>query len=299
VSGGDVLALAASGDNIFLGGDFTAVGTAARKGVASLTSAAALRDWDAKLNTGAEVHALAASSDTVYLGGSFDTSVGSRSNLVALTTSDATIPSNWALTAVTGGTSTVEALALDGTTTLYLGGGFGTVGSGRSRLAAVDASTGALGGWNPGADAVVRALAIVGDNVVAGGEFTTIGSASIFGIGAVPKASNSAVSWDPLVAGPAIVLSLATGTGNALFAGGEFTTVGMTPNNNHDKLVVFDSMPSPYALMNAQLGDVNTTSGGVYALLNDSGILYVGGKFSAVGGNRCNNFCAIPYTPDP
>ena len=76
ISGGDVLALAVSGSNIYVGGAFTKVGDTTRNGLASLTAntdaAATLNSsWDAALTAGAEVHALAANTDNVYAGGDF------------------------------------------------------------------------------------------------------------------------------------------------------------------------------------------------------------------------------------
>src|SRR5918998_4910054 len=61
---------------------------------------------------------------------------------------------------------------------VYLGGKFNHVnGEPRARLAAIDAATGELTDWNPGADGEVRALAASSDGtrIFAGGEFTEVG----------------------------------------------------------------------------------------------------------------------------
>jgi hypothetical protein len=58
---------------------------------------------------------------------------------------------------------------------VYTGGSFSTLGGQpRSRLAAVDAETGTLLGWNPGTNSWVNALAAADGVVYAGGNFTSV-----------------------------------------------------------------------------------------------------------------------------
>ncbi len=64
--------------------------------------------------------------------------------------------------------------------TIYIGGDFTAVdGTARNHLAAIDASTGALTSWNPGASARVRALeAGANGSVYAGGDFAMVGASA-------------------------------------------------------------------------------------------------------------------------
>src|SRR5262249_25365369 len=67
--------------------------------------------------------------------------------------------------------------------TIYVGGAVtGAIANAqttrRNGLAAVDATTGALLAWNPNASGEVRTLAVDGNNVYAGGNFTSIGGLS-------------------------------------------------------------------------------------------------------------------------
>jgi hypothetical protein len=60
--------------------------------------------------------------------------------------------------------------------TVYAGGRFTSVGNReRDDLAAIDAATGDVRAWNPGADDEVDALAVAGGTVYAGGLFTSVG----------------------------------------------------------------------------------------------------------------------------
>ena len=78
----------------------------------------------------------------------------------------------------------------------YLSAGVLGASVARANLARFN-SDGSLHAWNPGANNTVRALAIAGTDVIAGGLFATLGGASRSRIGAVPLDSNTATSWNP------------------------------------------------------------------------------------------------------
>jgi outer membrane protein assembly factor BamB len=128
--------------------------------------------------TNGRVTAIALSGNMIYLGGSFTEVITpegvavSRSRLAAINADTGEV-TDWAPHV----SRPVSALAVDGTR-LYLGGEFGVVnGAVRSRLALVDAITGALDqNWAPAANGTVRTLALSpdGGRLYAGGEFTTI-----------------------------------------------------------------------------------------------------------------------------
>jgi hypothetical protein len=182
-----VRALALSGTTLYAGGDFTAItppgGSATtRNRLAAISTAdtGSLTAWAPAASS--TVHALALSGTTLYAGGDFTTitppggSATSRNRLAAINTTDTGSLTTWAPAA----DSTVYALALSGTT-LYAGGAFATItpsGSTqttRNRLAAIStADTGSLTAWAPAALGTVRALALSGTTLYAGGQFTAI-----------------------------------------------------------------------------------------------------------------------------
>jgi hypothetical protein len=62
---------------------------------------------------------------------------------------------------------------------VYAGGAFSTIGSTptkRNYLAALNSTTGAVTSWDPNANSLVRALAVSGSTVYAGGDFSFIGT---------------------------------------------------------------------------------------------------------------------------
>ena len=70
----------------------------------------------------------------------------------------------------------------------------------RNNIAALNATTGSATDWNPNAAGTVRALAVNGTTVYAGGEFTNIGGQPRNGIAAI-NAAGSATAWNPNATG--------------------------------------------------------------------------------------------------
>ena len=81
---------------------------------------------------------------------------------------------------------------------VYAGGSFTSIGGQpRSRIAALDASTGTATAWNPNANSVRHALAVSGSTVYAGGGFTSIGGQTRNRIAALDAATGNATAWNP------------------------------------------------------------------------------------------------------
>ena len=175
-------ALAVSGGTVYAGGLFTSAGGSAgteatRNRLAAFDASGNLTAWNPGANN--RVTVLVVAGGTVYAGGWFTWAGGGsgttkRNHLAAF-------DSSGNLTAWNPGVNeSVNTLAVsDGM--LYSGGYFTQAGGGagteatRNRLAAFDASSGALTPWNPGVNSTVWALAASGGTVYAGGDFTQIG----------------------------------------------------------------------------------------------------------------------------
>jgi hypothetical protein len=266
-----VHSLAVSGNTVYVGGSFTSIGGQSRNNIAALDDTTGnATAWNSDGN--GDVMSLAVSGNTVYAGGSF-TRIGgqSRNNIAALdaTTGNATAwdpNANWP----------VYSLAVSGNT-IYAGGEFTSIG-GQSRydIAALDAITGNATAWNPKAnDYRVSSLAVSGNTVYAGGSFTSIGGQQIREmIAALDATTGNATAWDPDVGAPFGSVSSLVVSGNTVYIGGGFTSIGIQSRNN-------------IAALDATTGNATSWNPNanllVYSLAVSGNTVYVGGAFDSIG----------------
>jgi hypothetical protein len=161
---------------------------------------------------------------------------------------------------------------------VYVGGDFTSVnGQERSHLAAVDVATGALDPWAPLVGGMVTAVSVQGGSVGIGGEFR--------GVGGIRK--RNLVAIDLLTGRPR-----SPNAPDLPFGAVAFQKVG-------DVMVVAgdsNSARNVYAFSagtGALLPWSMTTDGAVLALAADSQRLYLGGRFSVVGGVARRGVAAV------
>jgi beta-propeller uncharacterized protein DUF5122 len=226
-AGADVfgLALSPAGDRLYAAGAFTKIGSTKRNYLAavSTTGSGALASWNP--DAGQPANTIAVAGSAVFAGGSFTTVNGApRANLAALDATTGVLDSGF----VADASSTVEALAasVDGSK-LYVGGLFKTInGSSRSRVAKIDAVTGAVDGtWKPSPNAEVKALAVGGGRVYAGGGFSSVNGSTRNRLAAFDDTSGSLASWNPNVSSVVYDVALSPDASLVYFAG-NFSTVG-------------------------------------------------------------------------
>jgi outer membrane protein assembly factor BamB len=235
-------------------------------------SAAIVRSHTApSWQTNGRVRAIAVVGTVVYLGGKFTTvrPAGSPAGTGEIQRNHAA-----AVNLKTGKllgwnpnvNGTVQSIAVDGTR-VFLGGSFSQVGGAhRARLAAVNASTGALStAWKPSANAAVLTLSVSGGAVYAGGRFTKIAGTAHPYLAALDRTSGAAHSSftpnpDGAVAGSTVV-----GTGR-LVVGGSFTHLHGSSQHHiaavdpHSGATLQWAAHTPYALI-----DIASNGQGVYA----------------------------------
>ena len=116
----------------------------------------------------------------------------------------------------------VDAIDVNGGT-VYIGGGFTTVGGkSRRKVAAVDATTGAVTSFKAPVDGEVRAIDLSNGRLYLGGAFTTPNPYAA----AVDPATGAAIpAWTPQLDGPVNALITTTDGSNHIVIGGAFNTL--------------------------------------------------------------------------
>jgi hypothetical protein len=179
--------------------------------------------------------------------------------------------------------------------TIYLGGSFTSVdGTTRNRLAACDAATGNLLGWNPNANGVVRALKVspAGTRVYVGGDFSAVGGAARSRVAALSPSSGGAFGWSPYVNSSVKAITTST-TGSTVYVGGDFSSA---EGAGRSRLAAF----------NATSGNISSTfkpsisnGAGNFATVLSMAVspnnqsLYFSGDFALVNGHSRRNAAAV------
>ncbi len=302
----DVLSLAVSGSDLYVGGAFALAGGNDANNVAKWNPTTGWSSLQlAALNS--VVNALAVSGSDLYVGGSFTTAGLSNANFVAkwngsdwsplgsglnglvnaVAVSGSNVYAGGSFTRAGGNIATNVAL-WNGTAWSDLGGGVNNVvytlamsGSdlyaGGIFLKAGGLTANRVAKWNgsiwsalgPGFANPVRALAVSGSDVYAVGEFLTSG---ILTVNRVAKWNGN--TWTNLGAGfNATTYSVAV-SGSDVYAGGAFTTAD---GNSANHVAKWNG-----SAWSASGSGVNGT---VNALALKGGDLYVGGDFTLAGGS--------------
>ncbi len=208
--------------NLYVGGDFTVIGTVLANGIAKWDGSR----WSAlgsglgsTSDPGGTVSALTVSGTNLYAGGLFTTAGGVRATNIAKWDGSRW----WALGP--GISGSVDCLAVSGTN-LYAGGAFRTAGT-----AAVNHITKWNGstwcGLSSGLGGPVSALAVSGTNLYAGGSFTNAGPVRVNRI-----ARWDGNEWSPLSSGIEGSVGALLVSGTDLYAGGVFTRAGEATATN-------------------------------------------------------------------
>jgi hypothetical protein len=216
----------------------------------------------------------AAPNGTVYVGGDFQRVGVSSGSFVALDRKTGGL-AGVQVPAVAGA---VSALVADGAGGWYLGGEFTHVGNVvRHNLAHVMADGSVDAAFDHGTDGRVRALAVVDSTLYVGGEFNVIAPAtgtSPSNVAAIDLRDGSLVSWSP---NPDSAVRAIAHLGGAVYIGGDFT-------NLQPRFAGFaiDGAGLPATATPSALNlDV---SGRVEVLTARDDSLYIGGRFTSIGG---------------
>lgn len=216
----------------------------------------------------------------VYVGGAFTTVGGlARHRVAKLDGTTGALDASWNPSA----DEAVYALVADAGGAIYAGGDFATIGGqARSHIAMLSGTgTGAADAtWNPVADDTVYALVRdASTSLYAGGAFTSIGGEARARIAKLAASGTGAAdaAWDPSADDD--VRAIALDSTGAVYAGGNFGTIGGAAHERLAKLSPAGT-GAAVASWNASASDF------VYALTFDADDnLYVGGEFARIDGD--------------
>ena len=294
---------------VYAGGRFSRIGQVPRETLAHILADGTVDPAWIPAADG-PVTALLLDSQTLYVGGSFFSLNGvERWRLAAVDrVTGGLTPWNPKL----GAAQLVNVLASSGPV-VYVGGVFdlvnavvsaaGLSGEARRNLAAIDAMTGLATPWNPNVfQGEVKALAVAGSVVYAGGSFEQVGlvgqEAVRLDLAAFDAASAAATPWHPAVRGVnGDVVSALQLSDGLVYVGGRFDEVGGRAREN---LAAVDQAAGLATNSNLPVNDT------VFTLFDEGRRLYLGGLFTAIGGQARGRLAAVdkttglltPWNPD-
>jgi hypothetical protein len=281
-----VAAMTVSGDRVFVGGGFRAIGGLPHENLGCVDAhTGAVLDWNVDTDPDGWVYALATLDSTVFVGGYFFSLGGQpRSCLGALNALDGAVRP-WQADA---GGAAYCLLARENT--LFVGGEFGEIAGGsRWMLAALNARTAELLPFDARAQGIylpyaprprIEALALVRDTLYLGGTFAQIGGQARSTLAAIDAVSGDALPWSPPAFGPQYAgyppqtcYALAV-SGGTLYVGGSFETVGAV---SRPFAAALDRDAGSLTLWNPR------PSLPVYVLTTSQDAIHAGGEFGFVG----------------
>ena len=256
---------------VAVGGQRMSMGAVARVGLAAFDlDTGQLDDWNP--GTDGWVRSLSMKGSVLYVAGPFTQIDGlPRNGLAAFDVGGSPQTTTWAPGSTAGGT--IECIHAHGNT-VYIGGGFTTVGGvGRDHIAAFDAASGALTGWNPGANNWVRTIAAKDGRVFVGGSFSALSNVGHAYLGAVDSATALALPWQSDAEN--VVDFVVPDDQGHLYVGGWFTSLGGAPRLRIGRVTA----------ANGALDAWNPgASAPVEAIVPSGPIVYAGGFFQTIGG---------------
>ncbi len=269
-----------SGNTVFIGGAFTAIGGISRNFIGAVDRyTGKLTAWNPNSNSGVECMDL--NNGVLYVGGSFTNIGGSARNRLAAIDTGTGLARAWN----PNSDGKVKKLICVGKN-VYAAGDFTKIGSiSRRYLAAIDTNSSIANTWNPALTIgnYVEAFAKRDSILYIGGSFSLIAGMARKNAAALNTNTNVLTSWNPM---PDNVLTCILASEKSIYISGEFYSVG-------------DSIRYGLAEVNDSNGIVNKramNAGAVYSMEVYKGCLFLGNIGRYIGGYRCHNIAAIDLT---
>jgi len=285
---GWVGALAVSGEDLYVGGGFGFIGSRPRTGLAAVNLADnSLEDWDP---LGGVVKGLAVTPDYVYACGTLGFPGGGNRPVVARLSRTTARSAGWAPQTTIYPAAAVQ--LFDGG--VFVATAFQSIPVPRSELPKPMPAFPELNG-------PVYASLVVGDTLFLGGSFglaTAPPSSPVpytmrTRLAAVRISTGELLDWTPYVSGTVRGLRR---VGSSLIVFGSFTSASpgpLIPGTPHGGLALFDLATGDLDPWDPAIGATSSGPEGVYCAEADAETLYVGGRFSQVGGVPRGGGCSF------
>lgn len=263
-------AIAISGDDIYVGGNFTTIGGVTKKYVAKLNNINGLVDpnWDANSNN--IVSHLFTNGSDIYVTGYFSSIGGqTRSCVARLNNTNGNADPFWNPNAVG-----IDALVVD-SNAIYVGGDFRSIGGSTIQyIAKLNSTTGAADpNWAPNPNLRVYAVCLSDSDVFVGGDFTNLGGQERHRLAKLKKSDGSVnSSWDPNADDRISTMAI---NQDKIYAGGRLTSAGNVSMNKIARLYNKNGA--------LDLNWIPDANGAVYNIVIDGDDVYVGGGFTYIG----------------
>ena len=285
---GQVNSIVVSGNKAYLGGTFTKIGYASGTGAFLDTATAKPDRTFPKLDPvqGRVYTSIPDGRGGWYVGGNFSYVGGQLRKYLVHVRPDHSVDS-WN----PAPNSFVQCLSLAGNR-LYVGGNFTTIaGQSRGYGAVFDTATGNLLSWNPQTDNEITAIQQVGSTVFVGGYFSSLGGQFRFLMGSTDTSAGNATNWFPLNGGPSGSASVSQFiyANGYVYACGYFSQINSVARLG---LVKMDAAGNVVSGWNP-CGTISGGFGIVSSMALAHGKLYVGGSFTAIGGQTVTDLAAI------
>lgn len=271
---------AVQGDTIFLAGYFSFMGDwRHRAGLAAIDlTTGALKPWNPNPN-GSICSAIEVHDGRVYVSGDFTIIGGApapRNRLAALDTLNGEVL-DWDF----GGTDRAATSLLLRGDTLFAAGAFSQFGGQpRAGLASVHAITGEVTSWAPQPIYDAKVMARIDETIYFGGLFDYVAGQRRRNAAAVDAITGELLPWNPDIDN--FVEAIAV-SGDRVYLGGAFSSVGGQPRRS---LAAVDAITGAVSDWNPTPVKWYLASPHIKALALHDSSLWVGGNFSAIGGQQ-------------
>ncbi len=275
---GEVYAIYKNGNNVYIGGDFNAVGPITGSG-AQIDTTTAIANTNLPRVDGTINTTISDGAGGWFIGGTF-TRVGNYLiNNLAHINANNTVDVGFKPQP----NGAVFTLKLDNAV-LYIGGAFTTVkGLANNYIAKLNKINGSPVFWNANANGIVRSIDQYADQVIVGGDFTSLGGGARNYLGAVDSIFVQLNAWNP---NPNAAVYKVYVNGTKLYAGGDFTTIGGVSKQYGCGFTLPAFTTDGYNMgANSRIHDF---------VLNNN-ILYAAGTFTLIGGAARNYVAGMNY----